>query len=179
MIASMSEMDVKALNANFKIWIEERAVGLKPSKAFERYVFEQVLKDHDPADEDLDLGDLGEGGDGGIDGMYLYMGGQLIGEETPAPQAASDVELHVIQAKFENGFKETTVEKMEAFARDQNIDIFGVSPKTVRKQRHAAYDRIRNAQLVKLVSNAGQAFLDFSTTFEEETTLSHRPLQVL
>jgi len=114
----MSEMDVKALDANFKIWSEHRAAGLEQSKAFERYVFEQVLKDHDPADEDIDVGDFGEGDDGGVDGMFLYMGGQLIGEETAAPIAASDVELHIIQAKYENGFKETAIEKLEAFARD-------------------------------------------------------------
>ena len=54
----MSEMDVKALDANFKIWMADRAAGLSHSKAFERYVFEQVLKDHDPADEDIDVGDF-------------------------------------------------------------------------------------------------------------------------
>jgi hypothetical protein len=46
------------------------------------------------------------------------MGGQLIGDETPAPLTASEVELHIIQAKFEDSFKETAVEKLESFARD-------------------------------------------------------------
>ena len=44
MIASMSEMDVKAPYANFDLWCVDRAPGMKKSKAFERYVFEQVLK---------------------------------------------------------------------------------------------------------------------------------------
>jgi hypothetical protein len=114
----MSEMDVRALEANFNNWASERAGGLTKSKAFERYAFEQVLKDHDPADEDLDIGDFGDADDGGVDGMYLYIGGQLIGPETLTPTAASDVELHIIQAKHENGFKETAVEKLEIFARD-------------------------------------------------------------
>jgi hypothetical protein len=52
----MSEMDVKALQANFEIWKHERASGLPNYKAFERYAFEQVLKDYEPADEDLDIG---------------------------------------------------------------------------------------------------------------------------
>jgi hypothetical protein len=117
-MGSMSELDVRSLTANFDLWKQERATGLSQSKAFERYVFEQILKDHDPADEDLDVGDFGSGDDGGIDGMFLYMGGQIIGEETDPPVAASDIELHLIQAKFENGFKETAVEKMESFARD-------------------------------------------------------------
>ena len=111
-------MDVKALQANFDLWCQDRAAGMKKDKAFERYVFEQILKDHDPADEDLDVGDFGEGDDLGVDGMYLYMGGQLIGLETPTPTSASDVELHIIQAKHESGFKETTVEKLESFTRD-------------------------------------------------------------
>jgi len=118
MIASMSEMDVKALSANFEIWCKERAAGLDRSKAFERYVAEQVLKDYDPADEDLDVGDFGGADDGGVDSMYLYVGGQLISEETAPPLAASDIELHIIQAKFESSFKEGAVEKLESFARD-------------------------------------------------------------
>jgi hypothetical protein len=114
----MSEMDVRALQANFDGWTQDRAPALAKSKAFERYVFEQVLKDHDPADEDLDAGDFGSGDDGGVDGMYLYMGGQLIAEETEPPSNISEVELHIIQAKYENGFKETTVEKLESFSCD-------------------------------------------------------------
>jgi len=83
-----AKLDVRALQANFDIWMHERGAGLTKSKAFERYVFEQVLKDYDPADEDLDLGDFGSGDDGGVDGMYLYIGGQLMGPETATPLTA-------------------------------------------------------------------------------------------
>ncbi len=91
---------------------------MTPDKAFERYVFEQALKEQNPSDEDMDVGDLGGGDDGGVDGMFLYIGGQLIGEETNVPNGSSAVELHIIQAKYESGFSETSVEKLESFARD-------------------------------------------------------------
>ena len=156
MITAMSEMDVKALKANFDIWTEERAVGLKKHKAFERYVFEQVLKDHDPADEDLDIGDLGDGGDGGVDGMFLYMGGQLIGDETPAPVAASDIELHIIQAKFEPNFKETTIEKLESFAHDL-----------------LAYDKAVG-EITYLNSKAKDAIRNFRTKYDQMLGRPHK-----
>lgn len=122
----MSQMDVEQVKANFEIYRLERGAGLSPSRAFERYVFEQVLKNFDPADEDLDVGDFGKdkegeqlkGDDGGVDGMYLYINDILIGEETEVPPGASDVELHLIQAKSETSFKETAIEKLESFARD-------------------------------------------------------------
>jgi hypothetical protein len=156
MIATMSEMDVKALQANFDLWCEDRAAGLTKSKAFERYVFEQVLKDHDPADEDLDVGDFGDGNNGGVDGMYLYMGGQLIGLETPAPLSASEVELHIIQAKHETGFKETTVEKLESFSRDL-----------------LSYDKPVD-QLTYLNSKARDLIANFRTKYEQMLGRTHK-----
>ena len=41
----MSAHEVKLFEANFNVWKTERAAGLTESKAFERYVIEQVLKD--------------------------------------------------------------------------------------------------------------------------------------
>jgi hypothetical protein len=100
------------------VWKEERGGGLSESRAFERFIFEQVLKDYDPSDEDLDVGDLGNEDDGGCDGMFFYIGDQLIGDETTVPAGAQDVVLHLIQAKLETSFGETAVEKLESFTRD-------------------------------------------------------------
>jgi hypothetical protein len=43
----MSEHDVRLFEAKDAVWKSERATGLSASKAFERFVIEQVLKDFD------------------------------------------------------------------------------------------------------------------------------------
>ena len=78
----MSELDKRALDANFDVWKAARAPELAEDKAFVRFCVEQVLKDSDLADEDLDYGDFGGGDDGGIDAMYLFMNTALITDES-------------------------------------------------------------------------------------------------
>jgi hypothetical protein len=119
MIASrMSDLDVRSLEANFSVWRRERAPDLPESKAFERYAVEQVVKDFDLSDEEIESGDLGGKDDGGVDAVYLFMNTLLIAMETDPPIPVGAVELHLVQAKYEKGFTETAVEKLEAFARD-------------------------------------------------------------
>jgi hypothetical protein len=118
-VLAMSTIDQQALETLFQNWRNDRAPLLKPGKAFERFVIEQVLKDIDPSDEDIDSGDLGGGDDGGVDAIYLLMNGSaLVTEETNPPDPTTSVELVVIQAKYETGFSETAVEKMKSFCAD-------------------------------------------------------------
>lgn len=117
-VLPMSELDKKALDANFAVWKEARAPGLPEDKAFERYCVEQVLKDADLADEDIDFGDFGGGDDGGIDAMYLFMNTAVITDESDLPDPTTLVELVLIQATREGTFSEDRIEKMHTFARD-------------------------------------------------------------
>ena len=115
----MSDIDTKALEALFENWRKDRAPQLKASKAFERFVIEQVLKNLDPSDEDIESGDLGERDDGGVDSMYLVMNGTvLISEEVDPPEPTTSVELVIIQAKNEGGFGEMAIERLISFCND-------------------------------------------------------------
>lgn len=114
----MSELDKKALEANFSAWKEARAPEVAEDRAFERYCVEQILKDADLSDEDIDYGNFGGGDDGGIDAMYLFMNTILITEESEPPEPTTSVELVLIQATREASFTEDRVEKMNTFARD-------------------------------------------------------------
>ena len=51
--------------------------------------------------------------DGGIDAVYLFVNGQLI-EDTAEPSASDNIEidLEIIQAKYENGFKEVAIQRL-------------------------------------------------------------------
>ncbi len=114
----VSDLDKKALDSNFAVWKEERAADLAEDKAFERFCFEQVLKDSDLSDEDLDFGDFGGVDDGGVDAMYLFMNTGLVTEETELPDPTTSVELVLIQATRESSFTEERIEKIHTFARD-------------------------------------------------------------
>jgi hypothetical protein len=108
----MSDFEVRQFEAKFKVWKNESGTGLSDSKAFERFVIEQVLKDFDLSSDEVLSGDLGGGDDGGVDACYLFMRKTLITLETEPIVPAGQVELHLIQAKNEAGFKETAVEKL-------------------------------------------------------------------
>jgi len=114
----MSAHEVKLFEANFKVWKHDFGAGLTDSKAFERYVTEQVLKDFDLTNDSIESGDLGAADDGGVDAVYLFMNNTHIALETPAVIPAGPIELHLIQAKYEKGFGETAVQKLESFAKD-------------------------------------------------------------
>jgi hypothetical protein len=115
---AMSAHEVKLFEANFKVWKHDFGVGLTDSKAFERYVTEQVLKDFDLSNDAIESGDLGAEDDGGVDAVHLFMNNTHIALETPPVIPAGPIELHLIQAKYEKGFGETPVQKLESFAKD-------------------------------------------------------------
>jgi hypothetical protein len=114
----MSDHEVKLFEANFKVWKTDFGAGLTDSKAFERYVIEQVLKDFDLSNDAIESGDCGAEDDGGVDAAYLFMNNTHIALETPPIIPAGPIELHLIQAKYEKGFSETAVQKLESFAKD-------------------------------------------------------------
>ncbi len=138
----MSEHEVRLLEAKYAVWKSEQGAGLSASKAFERFVVEQVLRDFDLDSDEVVAGDLGGGDDGGVDAVYLFMSGKLITLETPAIVPAGPIELHIIQAKEEKSFKETPVTKLEAFAKD--LLSYNKSVDTMTYLNSKAQDAITN-----------------------------------
>jgi hypothetical protein len=114
----VSAHEVKLFEANFNVWKADRGTGLTESKAFERYVIEQVLKDFDLSNDAIESGDCGAEDDGGVDAVYLFMNNTHIALETAPIIPAGPIELHLIQAKYEKGFAETAVQKLESFSKD-------------------------------------------------------------
>lgn len=114
----MSAIDIRALEANFRKWRQDRTPTLSEPEAFEIYSIEQVLKDADLSDDEMRAGHFGGADDGGIDGMFFFINRTLILDDTPLPDPALEVELVLIQAKYQDSFKEGVVEKMDSFARD-------------------------------------------------------------
>jgi hypothetical protein len=114
----MSDLDIRALETNFENWRKDRAQNLSTSMAFERYAIDQIFKDRELTDEEVESGLTGGGDDGGIDAVYFFVNDTLIQDGTDLPDPALSAELYLIQAKYESGFGETAVEKMYSFTRD-------------------------------------------------------------
>ena len=55
----MSQLDVRALEANFDAWRSERMLDAPIHEAFERYAIEAVLKNADLGDDEINSGMLG------------------------------------------------------------------------------------------------------------------------
>ena len=114
----MSQWDIKGLETNFEGCRKDRYPSLPVSEAFERFAIRQVLKDADLSDDEIESGIFAGQDDGGVDGLYFFVNRALVQDETDLPDEALSAELVIIQAKFETGFAETTVTKLEAFCQD-------------------------------------------------------------
>ena len=100
---------------------QEREIPLPPSRAFEFFACEQVLKGFDLSPDEIDAGIVDGTGDGGIDAVFTFLDERLLEEDADVvvdPSAADTtrrgalLELHVLQAKQEGGFGETAIQKV-------------------------------------------------------------------
>ena len=64
--------------------------GAAPSDFFELFTVEQVLKDFDLSYDEIESGLVGDGGDGGIDGIYLFVNGELVHEGGKGVRSPAD-----------------------------------------------------------------------------------------
>lgn len=108
-----------------------RARGLKESEFFEIYVAEQVLKNFDLSDDEIESGLIGATHDGGIDGIYTFANGELVQDDFDhsALKKGILIEVVIIQSKTSNGFDEDTINRLMAltthlFSLAQPVDSF-------------------------------------------------------
>lgn len=114
----MSQWEIRGLETNFEGFRSDRYPSLKPTAAFERFAVRQVLKDEDLSDDEIESGVLGGGDDGGADAMYFFVNRVLVRDEADLPDEALTAQLVIVQAKYETGYGEIPITKLEAFARD-------------------------------------------------------------
>jgi hypothetical protein len=139
----LSHIDLRALDSAFTGWRLDRVPTLTPEKAFERFCFEQILKDYELSDEEISAGDTGKSDDGGVDGLYFFAGRKLITLDGDVPDEAAGATLIVIQATTSTGgFSETRIERFESFVRDM-LD-YTVPPSQFTHLTSKARDLISN-----------------------------------
>lgn len=107
-----------------KLILNEQRLARTPTASesdfFEQYAAEQILKDFDLSDEEIEYGLVGGGGDGGIDGMYTFANGELVQEDFDHTNLKKNIaiDVYIIQSKISSGFDETSIIKLITVTTD-------------------------------------------------------------
>lgn len=127
----MANNDQVLLDQIVEEQLKTRLPTASKSDFFELYVAEQVLKDYDLSDEEVEYGVLGSSQDGGIDAMYTFANGELVHEDFDhaALKKGVVIEVVIIQSKTSKSFDEDSMNKLMAvtshlFALAQPLDDF-------------------------------------------------------
>jgi hypothetical protein len=92
---------------------------LPDSTAFEIFAAQMELRDRQLSDDEIEAGRIGGGMDGAIDGVYVFLDGVLLDEDSDVfnsdfdatkVRKSADLEFKLIQAKTSQGFAETAID---------------------------------------------------------------------
>ena len=115
----MAQNDIILLNGIIKE--EMQRTNKNCGIAFERIAIEQILKDYDISQEQLDSGGIDGRDDGGIDGFYFMINGHLIEEyeqEEYLPKTNTELKLYLITCKHEDSFKQQVINSLIATVQE-------------------------------------------------------------
>jgi hypothetical protein len=100
--------------------VDDRLKAHHPSddrgEVFEIFAFEQVLKDLDLSNEELQAGWVDGKDDGGIDGIFLSVNGQFVTDPStfPFPKRNAEVVLQLITCKHHDTFQQAPLDSLAA-----------------------------------------------------------------
>lgn len=115
----MSTNEIIALDAKLKQAHGERAPDSLEDVFFEIFAAEQILKDFDLTDEEIEYGQVGGGNDGGLDSVYFLVNRQLVMDDTEiSPKTVTRADLFFIQATREQSFNEGRVANLNLLTED-------------------------------------------------------------
>ncbi|MBW4511972.1 MAG: AIPR family protein [Scytonematopsis contorta HA4267-MV1] len=122
---------------------------------FEIFTFEQVLKKYDLSYEELNYGKIGGGDDGGIDGFFVFINNELVGEdiEYETIKKSPLIQLFLIQSKRSDTFTEKSIEKWLSTA----MNIFDLEKELDTLQKYY------NSDLINKVYNFRQLYLNLAS----------------
>lgn len=116
----MASNDQNILQQIIKQKKSEMQFELSESEFFERFAAEQILKNFDLTNDEIETGIVGGGNDGGIDAIYAFVNGELLNIDTEITEhrSGAKVELFIIQAKTTAGFSESAIDKLISVTND-------------------------------------------------------------
>ena len=108
----MADNDIIILN---RILEEKKSHEMDSSRFFEMFSFEQILKNFDLSQEEIDFGNTSGGDDGGIDGFFTFLNGELLMEisGTSEVKRQPKMDIYIIQSKQSSSFSENALDKIQ------------------------------------------------------------------
>ncbi|WFP48955.1 AIPR family protein [Methylomonas sp. EFPC3] len=87
---------------------------------FERFVLEQILKNFDLSNEELDFGWTDGSLDGGIDGFYVLVNGRLLTDpkDFSWPRSAAEIQVFLVTCKHHDTFQQVPLDAMLASVQE-------------------------------------------------------------
>jgi hypothetical protein len=156
-ILAMADNDKIILDHVLEQERTQRAPNWTPSDFFELFVAEQVLKDFDLSDEEIEYGLVAGAQDGGVDGVYLFANGELVQEDFDASGLKKNIalEIFILQSKTSPGFDENALTKLTS----ATVDLFNLSAD------HQPLTLIYNADLLKAVAKFHEVYKQLAAKF--------------
>ena len=81
-VANMADNELVLLHQVLQERQNDREIPLREDDAFELFACEQVLRNRDLSAEEVAAGMIGGGSDGAIDGVYVFLGDELLSEDS-------------------------------------------------------------------------------------------------
>ena len=117
----MSKNNQILLDAIINQEMEDLGEDIPLSEFFEFYSALQVLKENELSYDEINAGISGKSHDGGVDSIYLFVNGEIIKEDESLIgkyKKNVDIELVLIQSKYENSFSEEPLLKVSRLCRN-------------------------------------------------------------
>lgn len=112
--------DVVILKSILERKRQELASTLSQDEYFERFTFEQLLKDYDLSYDELLSNQVDGKDDGGIDGFFMFLNNEILNEDLDLASIKKNplIEVYLIQAKSSSSFGEKPIETLMATIED-------------------------------------------------------------
>jgi hypothetical protein len=130
-------------------------------EAFEYFCFEQILKNYDLSEEELETGWVDGRHDGGIDGFFLFVNGHLVSDVAsfPWPRSHAQLDIFVISCKHHDTFAESTLNSILATAQEifdlsrEAMDLKGAYSKDILNARRRLVETYKKLAITSPLMN--------------------------
>jgi len=151
----VSDNDIIILNSILK---QNKALvggSLSDSEYFNVFAFEQILKNYELSYEEMSKGSIDSGDDGGVDGLFVFINGDLLHEDSDLTGIKRNprFEVFLIQTKTSASFSEIAVERVVASVRNLL---------NLTKDMNALRN-LYNSDLINKVDSFRHAYLDLAS----------------
>lgn len=96
--------------------VDSRSASVSRDEAFELLAIQQILKDFDLSEDELQQGWTDGSRDGGIDGLYVFVNGHLLQDPLSFhwPKSGAELTVFVITCKHHASFKQAVLDNLVA-----------------------------------------------------------------